>query len=228
MAATLQNSLKAQKKVLRKAISSKLSSLPGSSVEEQSQAVVARVLELPCFRRCKTISCYLSMPFGEVDTSKLVLESLASGKTLFVPRIQSKEGHMEFLKIYGTDDLASLPNGTWGIKEPEMHWQGKSRTNALESNSEPLDMILLPGVAFDRSLSRLGHGKGYYDRFISSYVATGRRRPFLVGLALREQIVGDKVVPMGAHDWKLDLVVTPDETLGGSTVEVVNTSDDTR
>jgi len=129
---------------------------------------------------------------------------------------------MDFLKVYGIEDLNSFPSGTWGIKEPGLQWQGTTRLNglcsvfkcfgeysgrhlnglaALDRGCETLDMILLPGllfiglefsifqsasrstffagVAFDHSLSRLGHGKGYYDRFITSYVASGRSRPLL-------------------------------------------------
>jgi 5-formyltetrahydrofolate cyclo-ligase len=94
------------------------------------------------------------------------------------------------------------------------------------------------GVAFDCSLSRLGHGKGYYDRFISSYIASGRNKPLLgtfkltnlvtlfiylfiyllwgeiVGLALREQLQATPI-PIDESDWKLDMLVTPDEIIGG-------------
>jgi len=87
-----------------------------------------------------------------------------------------------------------------------------------------------PGVAFDRSLCRLGHGKGYYDRMINSYVNQWNKKPLLstclifsaclallnavtVGLGLREQIVGLNQVPMGEYDWKIDLLVTPDEII---------------
>ena len=95
---------------------------------------------------------------------------------------------------------------------------------------------LSSGVAFDRSLSRLGHGKGYYDRFISSYIASGRNKPLLgmfiwpyitvtsfwiyinfweiVGLSLREQLQST-AVPIDESDWKLDMLVTPDEVIGG-------------
>jgi len=152
------------------------------------------------------------MPSREVDTSLLVSEILGRGRSLFVPKIKSKEGHMDFLKIYGQDDLESLPSGVWGIKEPGEQWQGSLRRSALEDASEELDMILMPGVAFDLSLSRLGHGKGYYDRFITSYMSSHRRRPLLVALSLREQIIDN--VPIGDHDWKVDLVITPDEIIG--------------
>ncbi|RDB29725.1 putative 5-formyltetrahydrofolate cyclo-ligase [Hypsizygus marmoreus] len=207
-------SLKAQKHALRKAISATLKLMPTSVVADQSQAVMDRVLSLPSFQRCRSISCYLSMPSGELDTSSLILEILDRGKTLFVPKIESKDGHMDFLRVYGKDDLNSLPSGVWGIKEPEPFWQGSKRQNVLDTSCDGLDIILLPGVAFDQSLSRLGHGKGYYDRFITSYSSTGRPRPLLVALALREQVLEDNIVPVAAHDWKMDLVVTPDGILG--------------
>jgi 5-formyltetrahydrofolate cyclo-ligase len=89
------------------------------------------------------------------------------------------------------------------------------------------------GVAFDRSLSRIGHGKGYYDRFISRYVDSGRQRPLLglfsqfapythayrnthfsVAVALREQVLDVGVGPFGDNDWKMDIIVSPDETIG--------------
>lgn len=86
------------------------------------------------------------------------------------------------------------------------------------------------GLAFDLSLSRLGHGKGFYDRFIRKYVSSGRQRPILgayprrdrslqltmssVGLALREQLLESGKVPIEETDWKMDLVVTPDGIIG--------------
>ena len=78
-------------------------------------------------------------------------------------------------------------------------------------------------------MSRLGHGKGYYDKFISTYVETGNKRPLLgksislvysaslilfsVALALREQIVDNSAVPVTPHDWKMDMIITPDEVI---------------
>lgn len=90
----------------------------------------------------------------------------------------------------------------------------------------------LAGVAFDSSLSRLGHGKGYYDRFISSYVAAAKRpRPLLgsslhitfsqyhahtnisVALSLQQQLLEAGQVPVTDRDWKLDMIVTPKEII---------------
>ncbi|KAF9467888.1 hypothetical protein BDZ94DRAFT_1210358 [Collybia nuda] len=211
--------LRAQKKILRKAITTVLKPLPVSAIEEQSQAVAARVLALPSFDKCRSVSCYLSMPTGEIDTTSLVSEILRRDKSFFVPKIETTEGHMQFLKLYGKEDLDTLPSGTWGIKEPGPQWNGSPRVNVLDRDCEELDMILLPGVAFDYSLSRLGHGKGYYDRFIASYVASGRPRPLLatlVALALREQVLEGQGVPIGDTDWKMDFIVTPDAVLSNA------------
>ncbi|EPQ52084.1 nagb/rpia/CoA transferase-like protein [Gloeophyllum trabeum ATCC 11539] len=191
------------KRALRKSVTATLRSLPPTDVQEQSHAIAARVLSLPSFAKSKTVSCYLSMPTGEVDTSPLVSEILRAGKSLFVPKIdRSTEGRMEFLKVYGEEDLQPFPSGLWGIREPEHTW-GEHRR--------------MSGVAFDRSLSRLGHGKGYYDRFITRYtLLAGRQRPLLgkVALALREQVLEDGQVPTADHDWKMDLIVSPDGVIG--------------
>lgn len=87
----------------------------------------------------------------------------------------------------------------------------------------PLELILLPGVAFDPTLSRIGHGKGYYDRFISLAAAHALRherpRPMLIALALREQLLDPGAVPMAEHDWKVDAIVTPDGVVAGNAGE---------
>jgi 5-formyltetrahydrofolate cyclo-ligase len=104
-----------------------------------------------------------------------------------------------------------------------------------ESTSSPaIDLILMPGMAFDRTLARLGHGKGYYDRFITGYRAlleghhkghevllcTSRIAPPQValiyssdGLSLDEQILEDGAIPMTETDARLDVLVTAQGTL---------------
>ncbi|KAJ6557951.1 hypothetical protein B0H19DRAFT_124100 [Mycena capillaripes] len=200
--------LKAEKKILRKAMTTKLRDISSTHIQDQSRGMTARVLSLPSFVQSKSISCYLSMPSGEIDTSSLVREILRSGKTLFVPKIDlTTDGRMELLQIYDEDDLNSLPSGVWGIKEPNrLH-------NEQPPNDIGLDMILVPGLAFDRSLSRLGHGKGYYDRFITAYTESGRPSPLLVGLALREQLLDSNSVPTGDHDWKMNCLITDQESI---------------
>jgi len=195
-----------------------LRTLTASEIQKQSEQVIRRLVDAPFFQRSDSVSCYLSMPSGELDTSSLVTEIIRSGKTLFVPKIdKSTEGKMDFLRVHGEADIASFPAGLWGIREPDYIWQETQRQSALDPSCHGLDLILLPAVAFDRSLSRLGHGKGYYDRFITRYAAAhGGKRPLLVGLALREQILDAGKIPMGEYDWKVDAIVSPDGILGAT------------
>ncbi len=82
-----------------------------------------------------------------------------------------------------------------------------------------LDLILMPGVAFDRKGHRLGHGKGHYDKFIATYhdlfsQSSPFAKPVLIGLSLSEQLIeNESAIPCEAHDVLLDLVVTPIETI---------------
>ncbi|KAN0140128.1 hypothetical protein V8E53_002024 [Lactarius tabidus] len=211
-------SLTSKKKALRRSITSTLRALSQDETQKQSQAITRRVLSAPWFSQATTISCYLSMPTGEVDTSAITQAILASGKNLFVPKVDATlPGGMDFLRIHNEEDLCSLPEGVWGIKEPQFQYQDAPRTKATDEDSASLDVILIPGVAFDRSLARLGHGKGYYDRFLTSYTslasARGKAKPLFVGLALREQVLAAGDVPVGANDVQVDMIVTPDETI---------------
>jgi len=212
------SSLTSRKRALRKSLSSVLQALSQDDIRAQSSAIVTRILSASWFDKATTVSCYLSMPAGEVDTSTITSAILHSGKKLFVPRVDAAlPGGMDLLRIYDDEDLRSLPSGVWGIKEPTFQYGDAPRMKATDGDSDPLDVILIPGVGFDRSFSRLGHGKGYYDRFLSSYstltAARARPRPLFVALALREQVLAAGQVPVGTNDVPIDVIVTPDETI---------------
>lgn len=81
------------------------------------------------------------------------------------------------------------------------------------SLSDPLDLILIPGVAFTRSGGRLGHGMGYYDKYLQSYFNRFPEKTkinFLIGLAFREQMLDDSQLPLDPHDYQLNIVLTAD------------------
>ncbi|KAJ3805728.1 5-formyltetrahydrofolate cyclo-ligase [Lentinula aff. lateritia] len=198
-----------QKGALRKSIYAVVRSL--DNIKEQSRAVTAKVLLLPEFQKCTRVSCYISMPTGELQTSEILRAILETGnKSLFVPKV-NQDGAMEFLKVESQSDLDALPSGKWGIREPSYELDAGLRVNAMEAG---LDLILVPGVAFDRSMSRLGHGKGYYDRYIARYIASGRPRPLLVlvALGLRDQLL-ESTIPVEEHDFKMDMIIMPEEVI---------------
>ncbi|KAL5499038.1 hypothetical protein ACEPAH_1556 [Sanghuangporus vaninii] len=214
------SSVESTKKALRQAVSEIVRNLPDAAVRAQSEAVSRHVISSEAFRKSKAISCYLSMR-GEIDTTNIAREILRSGKSLYVPKItSSKERRMDFLRLYNLEDLESLPSGMWGIKEPDFDYKGKRRTCALDDDAEPLDLIIVPGVAFDETLCRLGHGKGYYDVFIDTYSST-RHHPTLLALSLREQILPVGQIPILEHDRKMHAVATPNGIIGDRKVQIL-------
>lgn len=103
------------------------------------------------------------------------------------------------LSLHAVSDLgAQMVEGTWGIHEP-------SPTLCKEVDPRVLDFILIPGLAFDSLGGRLGYGKGYYDKLLSSCLSAGNR-PWLVAGAFGFQLI-DRV-PMEAHDIAIHAVVT--------------------
>ncbi|VDB98141.1 unnamed protein product [Peniophora sp. CBMAI 1063] len=215
--------LQLQKRALRKSVATALRALSQAEIKEQSRRITERILQTSWFPRAHSVCCYLSMPSGEVDTGLLISSIFqAGGKILYVPRVDpERTGHMDFLQLHGERDLSALPAGLWGIREPDLVFDNEARANAVDPGSAPLDVIFVPGVAFDRSFSRLGHGKGYYDRFLTNYTsARGAPRPLLVALALREQVVDH--VPTVAHDWTVDMIITPDEILARTEMDATS------
>lgn len=144
------------------------------------------------------------MPSGEIDTSVLTSHALSSGKRVFVPYIYKPNqprsddlpaSIMDMLQLADENDYASLQPDKWGIPSIPKDTVS-SRANSFGGNglsdgdlpapdAEGLDVILMPCMAFDRNLNRLGHGKGYYDNFLTRYCSAktvdgqDRRKPFL-------------------------------------------------
>lgn len=207
--------IRANKRALRKAIGTTLREVSETDIQSQSQAIAAKVLALPAFQSCRAISCYLSMPASEAQTTSLIMSILADQKKqLFVPTIVSEEDRMDFVRLHDEEDFQGLPIGLWGIPQPTAQWKNENRQSISDVCAENLDVILLPGLAFDKSLSRLGHGKGYYDRFLSTYIIAAKRpRPLLVALALQQQLLDAGQVPITDSDWKVDMIITPNDTV---------------
>ena len=135
----------------------------------------------------KTIVAYYSLP-DEVDTHTLIDDLLADGKTVYLPRVIDDE-NMVLCRYTGA---ASLKQGAFGIMEP---------FGAPISAREVIDVVLVPGMAFDAEGHRLGRGKGYYDRFLSSL---SQPYPKLIGVCFDFQKVD--VVPTEPCDISVDVV----------------------
>jgi 5-formyltetrahydrofolate cyclo-ligase len=117
---------------------------------------------------------------------------------------------MDMLSLSSLEDYRSLQPDSWGI--PTIPKESvSSRGDALKEEGG-LDLIVMPGVAFDESFKRCGHGKGYYDYYLTRYRQSraNGRMPVLVALALKEQMLGKDEVPTDQSDWFVDIIVTGD------------------
>ncbi|WP_406677004.1 5-formyltetrahydrofolate cyclo-ligase [Moorella sp. ACPs] len=185
------------KKQLRQQIIARRDALAKTVREAKSEIIVNKLQGLPAWQQAGTIMSYVS--FGsEVATPALIKAALAGGKRVAVP-LCVRDGR----RLIASEVLAfpdDLQPGTWGILEP--------RPESLRPlDPKLIDLVIVPGVAFDRAGNRLGYGAGYYDRFL----ATLRPETRTIALAFAEQIVPD-VYPE-AHDRPVDMVITDTEII---------------
>ena len=142
---------------------------------------------MPEYRRARNVSVYLSMPKEELSTGSIVYDAFMKGKEVFVPYIHKSaftepgkpKSLMNMVSLHSEADYESLQPDAWGIPTPSLETieQRKHCLNEIESEGaaqtshdiENLDLIIMPGVAFDTSRGRLGHGKGFYDYFLQRY-----------------------------------------------------------
>jgi 5-formyltetrahydrofolate cyclo-ligase len=155
----------------------------------EAQACIKSLLELPEYRQAKAISLYLSMPTGEISTTEIVQDAFQNDKAVFVPftyrLAQSRDfwpaSIMDMLELGSLSEFKGLKPDRWGIPSLDKDsiskrrncfgGHGKSDGDAdREAHDDELELIVLPGLGFDRALDRLGHGKGYYDFFLQRYL----------------------------------------------------------
>lgn len=155
------------------------------------QAIYDGVIAWSVFQEAQSIACYVSVG-KEVETHRLIEDALKAGKQVGVPVTKAK-GMMDFQQILSLDELKPA---RFGLLEPELDMD-------LVMASEDVDLVLVPGLAFDRKGNRLGFGGGYYDRYLA------RCKAVKVGLAYPFQVVD--VVPVSDYDVPMDWLVTETE-----------------
>lgn len=156
---------------------------------EKSRIICDLIFDLPAYRKAKAVMLYVAMD-EEVDTREILKRAFQEKKHVLLPVVLQETDEMISAELIAPNQMKP---GKYGIMEPE-GWSSPFPPRDL-------DMVFVPGLAFDKKNYRLGRGKGYYDRFLSklnSKVAT-------VGLAFDVQLADE--IPVEQHDMKLDLVV---------------------
>ncbi|XP_015274749.1 PREDICTED: 5-formyltetrahydrofolate cyclo-ligase isoform X2 [Gekko japonicus] len=137
----------------------------------------------------------------EVQTAEIIKDIFQQGKECFIPQYKLCSNHMDMVKLASYEEIASLPLTSWNIHQPA---ESDARENAL-SVADGLDLILMPGLGFDKTGNRLGRGKGYYDTYLERCTHHPKGKPYTIALAFKEQICD--VVPVSENDMKVDEVL---------------------
>ena len=170
-------------------------SLDPAEREAWSRRIEDRLSDLAVWQGAAVVHTYVGAVEGEVATREIVERALSEGKTVVCPRVRWKPRGLDSFAIESLDDLVESSRGLW---EPDP-------ARAVPVDDTALDLVLVPGIAFDRRGWRIGFGAGLYDRFLAR-VDMPR-----VALAFSLQILDS--LPVEPHDEPVDWVVTEGETI---------------
>lgn len=176
---------------LRKQMRERLGIISTPDMRTASAAACARLASLEAFERANIVMLYMPLA-DEVDLTPLALRAYQLGKTLCVPHVDWKREDMYPVEATSFDD-ESMEMDERGLRRPR-------HTRPIPESV--LDLVVVPGLAFDTNGQRLGRGGGFYDRFLSRL----RRQTVLVGIAFDQQIID--AVPKQDHDIPMHVVVT--------------------
>lgn len=182
------------KKALRDALISARQGLGVDERERLGHLAQKALVASPWFAQARRILLYLPIR-GEVDTREITRKALAEGKGLALPRVVRVPKGLALHAWSGSSE--ELEPGAYGILEP--------RADLAQVELGQIDLVVVPGVGFDRKGNRLGYGGGYYDRTLP-LIRQANPQATLLGLAYSLQVV--EALPVGPHDIALDGVVT--------------------
>ena len=177
------------KKELRQRLRKILASIGPEELHTRSAEACRLLEEQPEYQRAEVAMVFFSLS-TEVDTTPLILRAWQDRKRVLAPKVSWEQRRMLPIEIRSAADIQEV---RMGIREP---------IRGVPFPVGEIDLVILPGLAFDSVGNRLGRGKGFYDRFLAhkDYHAVS------CALALEEQFV--ESVPVGPHDMPIDLLVT--------------------
>jgi 5-formyltetrahydrofolate cyclo-ligase len=191
--------VKALKAQLRKQAEAVRASMSEIERAENSALICKKAVRLLedrlSFVRGRSCTLFSYVPFRtELDVTPVMEWCWELGGTVVVPKVIRDKKLMSLHVIRGDEDLET---GKWGIREPLMSTPVWKRD---------IDVMLVPGLAFDGKGGRLGYGGGYYDAFIRRCRENAGKEPFKLALAFDAQIVPE--VPMDNHDFRVDAILS--------------------
>ena len=183
--------LEEEKKRLRQTLRNKFKEQNRAEIERQNRIIEEKLVSLSVYRDSRAVMFYWSMP-GEVDTKNLIRKTEEMKKIIALPVIGDENG----MCPYQFTAMSRMVEGPFGMLQPDAN-------SCLPIDAKDLDIVIVPGVAFDKQGRRLGRGKGYYDRFLGRLSA----RTCKIGLAFNFQFLD--ILPFNPlQDIEVDAVIS--------------------
>ena len=174
------------KKEIRTRINKIRQSFSKEKIIDKSRRVISQLLDFEQYKNANSIMSYISLDF-EVNTKEFIKNELSkANKEIFVPFLEEDK-----IKVSRMKKFNNIVKGNYGVLEPKNK----------DIYEEGIDIILVPGTAFDKKGRRIGFGKGYYDSFLKQYLYSLK-----IGIAFEEQIVD--LIPEEEHDVQMDMIIT--------------------
>lgn len=178
------------KKELRQQLRAILAAISPQELHDRSLRACNLLTTTREYKRSEIILVFLSLP-SEIDTTPLVLHAWRDLKRVLAPKVSWEQRRMLPIEIRSlSDDVSESP---LGLREP---------AQGMPIPVANIDMVIVPGLGFDKHGNRIGRGRGFYDRFLAHRDWHG----VACGLALEDQVVDD--VPALEHDRQVDMLVT--------------------
>lgn len=200
------------KSELRAALLRRRAAASPEAIRSRSRRLTERLLGLREWRDAVGVAAFVGVG-GEPETWALLSATLGAGKRLALPRVCRRPvgGGRSRLDFVLVDDLASLVRGPFGLWEPAPETR-VGRRAANPGASLGIDLILVPGVGFDRQGRRLGFGKGYYDRALGPL--RGLDPPRRIGICFAEALDPEEgPIPTDEHDVEMHGLLCEDELI---------------
>ncbi|CDZ24750.1 hypothetical protein CCDG5_1642 [[Clostridium] cellulosi] len=183
-----------RKKALRERMKKIRAALSDEERAEKSAKILSNLTKLEEYKNAELVLTYVSLKF-EVDTFAFIETAHNDGKRIAVPRCVEGKPNIDF---YYINSIEELEKGSYGILEP--------RINPKKLCTSRKGFCVLPGLAFDRYGTRLGYGKGYYDRFLQTFKGT------TVGVCFSD-VLSRTPLPRGRFDVPAKIIVTEKEII---------------
>ncbi len=184
---------KMDKAQIRKNIFKYRALLSEKEVLDNSKLIFDKIIDTDWYKNAQTVFLYASYN-NEADTTRIIEHSLSVGKRVCCPRVNKENEALCEMSFYEIKDMSELTAGYKGIPEPK---ETLKKVNEIPEKS----IIIIPMVAFDEKLSRVGYGKGFYDRYLNTH-----KFDKIVGVAFEGQKV--ECVECSEFDMKPEMIYT--------------------